>query len=197
MEFTDQELAFFKQLFSNNSLNESELAGADLSLRSDFPEYAASVLDGNTPCLLATVKNFELWFPLSLNLNKNGDITPSLGAPEIFETQGQIRSWRMDFPSNVYLILEDNTRALVESLSSSGAVIDTKHVKDIPEHTHAMLSLPNGKLLSVTIEQTRSQGSLVGLTFLKNDSKKDLRQFLFDHHKKHFKDIYVSLTSSN
>ena len=195
MEFTEQELAFFKQLFSDQPLGNESIAGAGLSLRSQLPEYVAPLFDNPGLCMLAEVGTFELWFPLALSLTENNDVQPQLGAPEIFEAQGLHRSWRFDNPEGIVLRSVSGLELPVCSLSSTGAVVDITQVKNPPQRAMASLILPGFDPLPLELQQARKQDNLVAVTFITNN-KMRLRQFLFDQHKVHFAHIYQSLTTA-
>ncbi|MBS3798896.1 hypothetical protein [Pseudoalteromonas sp. BDTF-M6] len=196
MEFTDQEVAFFQQLFSEKPLDNDNLGGAGLSLRSTLPDYVAPLFDNPGLYMLAEVGHFELWFPLSLNLTENNDIQPQLGAPEIFEAQGIHRSWRFDNPSDITLKDQKGQLWPVRSLSSTGAVIDITSLENPPQSAIAKLILPQYDALPIKLKKTRQQDNFVAVTFVANENKRQLRQYLFEQHKRHFQHIYQSLTNA-
>ena len=195
MEFTEQELAFFQQVFSENTLQGDDVNTTGLSLRSELPDYVASLFEQPGLCMLAEVGHFELWFPLSLSLTANGDLQPALEAPEIFEALGQHRSWRFDNPTSIYLLTDDGRKLPIHSLSSTGAVIDAEQIKHAPQRATAKLILPDYPPMQLEMQKARQQGSLIAVTFTRNTNKKQLRQFLFDNHKQGYQEIYHSLAA--
>ncbi len=196
MEFSEQELAFFKQLFSEQPLGSENVAGAGLSLRSHLPDYVAPLFDNPGLFMLAEVGNFELWFPLTLSLNENHDLQPQLGAPEIFEAQGSHRSWRFDNPQGIFIRTESDLELPVLSLSSTGAVVDVKEISDPPRSAIANLILPKHAPLPLKVKKMRQQENLVAVTFVSNNNKSQLRQYLFEQHKTYFSHVYQSLTNA-
>ncbi|MFY8272815.1 hypothetical protein AAEU32_01620 [Pseudoalteromonas sp. SSDWG2] len=196
MEFTEQELAFFKQLFSEQPLGNDNIPGAGLSLRSQLPDYVAPLFDEPVLCMLAEVGHFELWFPLTLSLAQNGDIQPKLGAPEIFEAQGLHRSWRFDNPQNINVETANGHTLPVHSLSSTGAVLDAAKYNNPPQSAMAKLHLPEYDPLPLELKKMRQQENFVAVTFVSNNNKAQLRQFLFEQHKLHYRHIYQSLTTA-
>ncbi len=196
MEFSEQELAFFKQLFSEQPLGSENVAGAGLSLRSHLPEYVAPLFDNPGLFMLAEVGHFELWFPLTLTLNENHDLQPQLGAPEICEAQGSHRSWRFDNPKDIVIKGESGLELPVVSLSSTGAVVDATKIDNPPQSAIANLILPKYDPLPLKLKKMRQQENFVAVTFVSNNNKSQLRQYLFEQHKTYFSHIYQSLTNA-
>ncbi|MEM0515397.1 hypothetical protein WCN91_08110 [Pseudoalteromonas sp. YIC-827] len=193
-DFTEQELAFFKQVFADQSVNNPNLTGAVLSLRSELPGYAANLFDSLNLCMLAEIGRFELWFPLTLGLTTDGDLQPKLDAPEIFDAQGQHRSWRNDDPSDCFLEVS-RTRIPLLSLSSTGTVIDGSRFKELPQYGKATLRLGMYTPIKIEFDQIRQQNHAIALYIKVNHNKSALRRYLFECHKKAFANVYQQLTS--
>ena len=105
MEFSTEELDFFKNIFAETSTDcRVSEAKHQLSVQTDVPQYLKQVLVGSKLTLLAEISHYQLWFPVSLAINTQGEFAPKLGTPEIIDVKGNERSWRVNTPKNVALI---------------------------------------------------------------------------------------------
>ncbi|QIR13710.1 hypothetical protein [Shewanella aestuarii] len=198
---SDEELACFSDLFATSLTGDKRQSGhtdADilaensLSVSTEIPQVLANILGESKLTLLAEISHYRLWFPLVLKRDELGQFIPVLGVPEVVDTSGAERSWRITDLKNV-TVIDNNSQQPVEvlSLSSSGLTFkmhDERHA-NIP--TSGKLMLSNGLEVDVDFEPVRAENGVMAAKInAKGDAREALRQFLFSAHKAKYSHLY-------
>ncbi len=187
---------FFSNIFTETS-NEC-MVGAlphQLSVQTAIPHYLRQVLVGSKLSLLAEISHYQLWFPVSLSINEQGDFSPKLGTPEIIDVKGSDRSWRVTTPKNVALI--DNLygqKIEVLSLSATGLTLKVpssdEHSIDLQQSSFEM-SLAGGEPLKLELDLVRHEKNIVAAKFKDlQEGRESLRKFIFNSHKTKYSNLY-------
>ena len=195
---SDEEMACFSEVFSPIAAGNGSMVQHVLTVTTDVPQAVASILGQAKLTLLAEVSHYKLWFPLVMKIDELGQLTPTLGIPEVLDTQGAERSWRLTQADDLLVCDDELTQPMsVHSLSSSGMAIRTLSAKDSAMLMNAktlQLQLPSGVLVPLEVEPIRSDD---GVTVLKircaGSQSEALRQFLFNRHRKLFSHLYEEL----
>lgn len=196
MEFSTEELNFFNDVFSEASADcMMSDAQHQLSVQTDVPQHIKQVLVSSKLTLLAEISHYQLWFPVTLAINPQGDFLPKLGTPEIIDVKGNERSWRMQAPKNVALVDVFNEQEIeILSLSSTGITLripsSKSNVIDLKGSSLEM-SLAGEKPLKLELDLVRYEKNIVAAKF-KNlqEGRESLRKFLFNSHKVKYSNLY-------
>jgi hypothetical protein len=198
---SDEELACFSDLFASSLTGDQRkpaqtdadiLADNSLSVSTEIPQVLANILGEAKLTLLAEISHYRLWFPLVLKRDELGQFIPVLGVPEVVDTSGAERSWRVNDLKDV-TVIDNNSQQPVEvlSLSSSGLTFkmrDELHA-DIP--TSGKLMLSNGLEVDVDFEPVRAENGVMAAKInAKGEAREALRQFLFSAHKAKYSHLY-------
>ena len=215
---TDEELAYFNHtlakgndaldndtaanaLCDNQSANhysdDDSLSGHTLSVETEIPQVLTHILGKSKLTLLAEVSHYRLFFPLKLNTDKLGMMSPTIGAPEVVDMRGKERSWRLDEVKGAKII-NDNCHKDIEvlSLSSSGMTIklpqDFEHKR---EHSSELI-LPDGTHLDMAFEEVRTENGIMAAKInTQGQPREALREFLFNQHKAKYSHLYEGLSN--
>lgn len=195
-----EELACFRELFvptelSVNPSNPTYNVSHNLSIATEIPQVLAAILGKATLTLLAEIGHYKLWFPISLHTDELGQFLPSLGMPEVLDTQGSERSWRLDDNKDIHLLDEETELTIkVLSLSSSGISIklpDHWEYLNISGPRMGTLQLPDGSEMDIMFEPIGQRNGVVGAKMLlKSPQQRVLREFLFAKHKLKYQHLY-------
>ncbi|KGJ95124.1 hypothetical protein [Colwellia psychrerythraea] len=199
MEFSTEELNFFNDVFTETS-SEQMMSDSQhqLSIKTDVPQYLQQILVGSKLTLLAEVSHYQLWFPVSLSINKQGDFLPSLGTPEIIDVKGNERSWRVNTPKNVALVDVFHDQEIeVLSLSATGLTLkipnSKKNVINLQQSSLEM-SLAGEKPLKLELDLVRHEKDVVAAKFKDlQKGRESLRKFLFNSHKSKYSNLYQDI----
>lgn len=197
MELSTEELDFFSHVFAedpkSNLIDES---GNPLSVKTDVPYYLKKVLKSSELTLLAEISHYQLWFPVQLEATPHGGFLTKLGTPEIIDTNGNERSWRVDAPKDVSLIDINSDKSIkVLSLSSTGLMLSLPCLNgDDIEDTDLEMTLAGDKPVKLELDLVRQDKDVVAAKF-KNieEGRESLRKFLFDSHKVKYSDLYQDI----
>ncbi|SFB99302.1 hypothetical protein [Pseudoalteromonas denitrificans] len=199
MDFTNEELDFFQQVFSPGAIETGcKLKKHDLTVQTSIPKSIAHILGSSKLTLLAEISHYQLWFPLSLSMDEEGEFSPKLGTPEIIDIQGIDRSWRVMSPKNVSLHNE-GTKQQVEilSLSSSGIKMRVNcpvKAKKLFENKDLEIHLPNQSQVKLALEPVRTDNNVLAAKFKDVAHGRDcLRKFLFNLHRSKYSELYKNL----
>jgi hypothetical protein len=195
-----EELACFRELFVTTELpvnptNPTHNLRHSLSIATEIPQVLAAILGKATLTLLAEIGHYKLWFPISLQTDELGQFLPSLGMPEVLDTQGGERSWRLDDNRGINL-LDGETELAIEvlSLSSSGLSIklpDNWEYLNITAPRMGTLQLPDGSEMDIMFEPIGQRNGVLGAKILlKSPQQRVLREFLFAKHKLKYQHLY-------
>lgn len=202
---TLEELACFSELFSPNRIthgmeetNPEPWVNHVLTVKTEVPQALASLLGKAKLTLLAEVGPYKLWFPLEMRLDDFGQLQPTLGVPEVLDTTGAERSWRLTLPEDVWIFDHDQGEQWsVVSLSSSGMAIRAKSQQQFEQligSQELQLQLPDGETMRVKIEPIRHEEGLAIVRFEAEIQEREaLRQFLFNRHRSQHAKLYASL----
>jgi hypothetical protein len=195
-----EELACFRELFvptelSVNPNNPTYNLSHNLSIATEIPQVLAAILGKSTLTLLAEIDHYKLWFPISLHTDELGQFLPSLGMPEVLDTQGGERSWRLDNNKGIHLLDEQTAMAIeVLSLSSSGLSIklpDNWEYLDNSVSRMGTLQLSDGNEMAIEFEPIGQRNGILGAKMLlKSPQQRVLREFLFAKHKLKYQHLY-------
>jgi hypothetical protein len=194
MEFSTEELEFFSTILTEKSSDTSvEESEHPLSLKTSVPQNLRQILAGSKLTLLAEISHYQLWFPLTMSINSQGEFAPKLATPEIIDVRGCERSWRVHTPKNVALIdAFDGHKIEVLSLSATGLTLKVPSSEpnnlDL-QHASLEMSLAGEEPLKLKLDLVRQENGVVAAKFKDlQEGRESLRKFLFNSHKlKHSK----------
>ncbi len=196
MEFSTEELDFFSDIFTEKSPDSSvEKLQHPLSLKTSVPQYLRQILSGSKLTLLAEISHYQLWFPLTMSINSQGDFLPKVSTPEIIDVRGGERSWRVNTPKNVALIdVFDGHKIEVLSLSATGLTLkipaSEKSSLDL-QHSSLEMSLAGEAPLKLKLDLVRQEKDIVAAKFKDlQEGRETLRKFLFNSHKLKYAKFY-------
>lgn len=199
MEFSTEELDFFSHVFTQAStdgtVNDSQ---HQLSVKTDVPPYLRQVLVGSKLTLLAEISHYQLWFPVSLSINEQGDFSPKLSTPEIIDVKGNERSWRVNTPKNVAIIDVSHDQEIeLLSLSATGLTLKIPYSDDKPidlQHSSLEMSLAGEEPLKLELDLVRHENNVVAAKFKDLQEGRDtLRKFLYNSHKIKYANLYQDI----
>ncbi|MBV7315782.1 hypothetical protein [Shewanella sp. NIFS-20-20] len=191
---SQEELACINEVFAISSATNTSMVPISVSM-GDVPLSLSSLFSQAKFTLLAEIGQYKLWFPLQLQLDELGQIQPSIGIPEVLDTKGAERSWRMTQAGELVVYSERHQIPLeVLSLSNSGVAVrtvDATDRQDVLDSRLLHLLLPSGTRLDLPVESVRSEQ---GVTVLKiaphGEHAHALRQYLFHCHQTQFAHLY-------
>jgi len=203
MQFSTEELDFISNVFSEGS-TDCTVVDSDqkpnelnhkLSVQTEVPQYLKQILVDSKLTLLAEITHYQLWFPVSLSINNQGEFSPTLGTPEIIDVNGNERSWRVDTPENVAITDVFNGKKVeVLSLSATGITLKLNKSDDTDIDLHDTsfeMSLAGGEPLKLELDLVRHDNNIVAAKFKDLQQGRDsLRQFLFNSHKIKYSNLY-------
>lgn len=193
---SNEELAYFSGAFSPiDDSADNSLSRHSLSVATEIPDVLTHILGNAKLTLLAEISYYRLWFPLTLKVDDFGTLSPELGIPEVIDTRGGERSWRLDHVKNVKLVDNDTEKDVeVLSLSSSGMTIRVPQDFDTTMTHLSQLILPNGACLDVMLDPVRTEnGVMAAKISAEGESREILRQFLFSEHKAKYEHLYKNI----
>ena len=196
MEFSTEELDFFSDIFTEKSPDSSvEELQHPLSLKTSVPQYLRQILSGSKLTLLAEISHYQLWFPLTMSINSQGEFSPKVSTPEIIDVRGGERSWRVNTPKNVALIdVFDGHKIEVLSLSATGLTLkipaSEKSSLDL-QHSSLEMSLAGEAPLKLKLDLVRQEKDIVAAKFKDlQEGRETLRKFLFNSHQLKYAKFY-------
>ncbi len=196
MEFSTEELEFFNNIFAEKSTDAvSTDSPHKFAVQKGVPQNLKQVLVGSKLTLLAEISHYQLWFPVSLSINKEGDFSPKLGTPEIIDVRGNERSWRMKTPKNVAIIdIFHGQKIEVLSLSATGLTLKVPNSDDnyldLKQYSFEM-SLAGEEPLKLELDLVRHDKNIVAAKFKDlQEGKEALRKFLFHSHQAKYSKLY-------
>ncbi|WP_057831603.1 hypothetical protein [Colwellia sp. TT2012] len=196
MEFSTEELDFFNNIFTKTSTDCMETGTQhQLSTQTDVPQSLKQVLVGSKLTLLAEISHYQLLFPVSLSLNKQGEFSPKLGTPEIIDVNGSGRSWRVNTPKNVAIFDVFHERKIeILSLSATGLTLKIASsegkILDLQQASLEM-SLAGEEPLKLELDLVRHEKNVVAAKFKDlQQGREALRTFLFNSHKIKYPNLY-------
>ena len=196
MEFSTEELDFLSNIFTDNaSSGMIEEPQPQLSLKTTLPEQLRPILAGSKLTLLAEISHYQLWFPVTLAINEQGEFSPILGTPEILDVQGNERSWRVSTPKNVALFDVSHGQEIeVLSLSTTGLTLKLPNADDKGidlQHFSLEMSLAGAEPLKLQLDLVRYDNNIVAAKFKDTqEGRESLRKFLFNSHKLKYSNLY-------
>lgn len=203
MKLTDEELDFFKEVFTDEPLiyNSGEVQH-ELSVRTNVPKNLASVLGNAKLTLLAEISHYQLWFPLTLTYDEKGEFSPQIGIPEIIDIQGNERSWRVNTPENVTLQAENTPQGFeVLSLSSTGLTLRAdcpEKAQELFKQKEMSLTLPDQKQVSLILDMVPRSDGVIAARFKQIDQGREaLRKLLFSLHRSEYSSLYSGFKQAN
>ncbi|ATC96978.1 hypothetical protein [Pseudoalteromonas tunicata] len=197
MEFTAEELSFFKNVFRQDD-HHAELDNHKLTVQTHVPSNLSAILENAKLTLLAEIGHYQLWFPLSLEIDDFGEFKTKLGTPEVVDVNGLERSWRIEAPENVTLYDESSQQKYeVLSLSSTGLTLRPKNDNVFEHHLSdqsLQINLPDLGSIKLSLEPVRTQNNIISARFQQFDDGRDkLRKFLFNLHRTKYSHLYGNL----
>jgi hypothetical protein len=196
VEFSTEELEFFNNIFAEKSTDAvSSDSNHKFAVQKNVPKNLKQVLVGSKLTLLAEISHYQLWFPVSLSINKEGDFSPKLGTPEIIDVRGHERSWRMKTPKNVAIIdIFHGQKIEVLSLSATGLTLKVPksddNYLDLKQYSFEM-SLAGEEPLKLELDLVRHDKNIVAAKFKDlQEGKEALRKFLFNSHQVKYSKLY-------
>ncbi|RHW75059.1 hypothetical protein [Colwellia sp. RSH04] len=199
MEFSSEELDFFKNIFTEPvvdcSLNQNKHT---LSIQTSIPSNLKTILGNSKLTLLAEISHYQLWFPVTISLSDAGDFIPELGVPEIIDVQGSQRSWRVNTPENVSLFNSClNQEIEILSLSGTGLTFKANSNDGIIkafENASLEMRLPDKQRVTLELDPVRSENNVIAAKF-KNfeQGRESLRKFLYNSHKTQYSELYEDI----
>lgn len=196
---SDEELACINDLFgiakgqSISPLSEAgELAENALSVSTEIPNALANILGESKLTLLAEISHYRLWFPLVIKRDELGQFMPVLGVPEVVDTRGAERSWRITDLKDVKIVNDQSEHPVeVLSLSSTGLTFKMQDDKQAEIPASGKLILSNGSELDVDFEPVRAENGVIAAKInAQGKAREALRKFLFTAHKTKYSHLY-------
>jgi len=197
MELSIEELDFFKGIFTETP-DKSQLKEHKLSIQTTIPSNLKNMLGNSKLTLLSEIHHYQLWFPVTLNVNEIGEFCPELGVPEIIDIQGNQRSWRVNTPENVSIFnLCQNQEIEILSLSSTGATFKVHGSKRLFKQQLEVASLemrlPDNNI-TLAIDPVRTHDNIIAAKFKNFEQGKDsLRKYLYNSHRSLYSDLYQNI----
>lgn len=197
MKLTKEEFDFLKNLFYE-STEHGLVKEHKLNINIDIPSNFKKILTSSKLTLLSEIDHYQLWFPVSLSFNEMGEFCPELGVPEIIDTQGGQRSWRVNTPENVSLFnLGKNQEIEILSLSSTGITFkingSENSLKQLKKCSLEM-RLPDNNI-KLALDPVRTNNNIIAAKFKNFEQDKDsLRKFLYNLHQNLYSDLYKDIT---
>ena len=201
MEFSAEELDFFSDIFTDKSADcLVEGSRHQLSVQMNLPASLKSILAGSKLTMLAEISHYQLWFPITLSMNPQGDFLPQLGTPEIIDVKGNERSWRVDTPKNVALVDVFHEQEIeVLSLSATGLTLKLPSFEssDIDFRQSSLeMSLAGDKPLKLQLDLVRQDHNVIAAKFKDlQHGQESLRKYLFNSHKVKYSALYQAVAS--
>lgn len=194
-DLTKEELACFSELFAKKPSAVKSTADSNsetVSVTTEIPSTLAKLLGKTQLTLLAEISHYRLWFPLDIAMDELGQFAPKLGIPEVVDTRGADRSWRMNELDDVRIIDFDTNLAIeVLSLSSTGLTLYAPNICDKTLSRRATLILTKEISFEIEYQIVRSENGIIAATIIVSDeSRETLRQFLFSMHKAKYSYLY-------
>ncbi|CAH9061018.1 hypothetical protein PSEHALCIP103_02403 [Pseudoalteromonas haloplanktis] len=157
-----------------------------LTVQTSIPEGIAHLLGQAKLTLLAEVAHYQLWFPLQFKTDELGHFSTVLAAPEVIDTKGTQRSWRLS---------ELNIQSqgfCIESISSTGIFLKSTSINsELDELQNMQFILPNEAAISLDIEPVRhSECGIAAKIKHIHHGKEQLRAYLFEVHKREYSSLY-------
>ncbi len=200
MELSTEELDFFKNIFTEPvpdcKLNNKKHR---LSFQAIIPQSIRKILGNSKLTLLAEINHYQLWFPVSLTINQEGDFSPELGVPEIIDIKGHERSWRASSAEDAYLanVCQDKEIEIL-SLSCTGITFKIKGSAENfvqLKHPSIEMCLADEQSIKLVLDPVRVQNNIIAAKF-KNigQGRELLRKFLYNSHKTLYSELYQDIT---
>jgi len=196
MQFSTDELDFFSNIFTEKTADCTvDETYHQLSMKTDVPQYLSQVLTGSKLTLLAEISHYQLWFPVNLAIDAQGNFAPQFGTPEIIDVKGNERSWRVSTPQNVALVDVSHGHEIeVLSLSATGLMLRVPSYKegDIDlQQSSLEMSLAGEAPLKLELDLVRHEKNVVAAKFKDlQKGRESLRKFLFNSHKRKYSNLY-------
>ncbi|WP_112354195.1 PilZ domain-containing protein [Shewanella benthica] len=195
MDFSTDEVNFFKQLFSERP---SEVNLHTITVRTQIPSDLAAILSQSSLTLLAQGEGYKLWIPLHLELDEFGGFKPNLGTPEVIDINGCDRSRRVNTPIDVTLWDQaDKLPVDILSLSLTGLTVSMQGVSYTRENLFGKvlnLRLPNQPRVELELEPVRVDSHIFAIKFkCLGHGQESIRKFLFNLHRSRNADLYRSI----
>jgi len=164
MDLSDEEINFLSGLFEPSQSTAL------------IPDGIAHLLGQAKLTLLAEVAHYQLWFPLQFKTDELGHFSTVLAAPEVIDTKGTQRSWRLS---------ELNIQSqgfCIESISSTGIFLKSTSINsELDELQNMQFILPNEAAISLDIEPVRhSECGIAAKIKHIHHGKEQLRAYLFE-----------------
>jgi hypothetical protein len=204
---TNEELDYFSNAFSlgdgnlgngtlRNESTDNRLSEHSLSVETEIPQVLTHLLGHSKLTLLAEISYYRLFFPLELKTDEFGGLTPTLGTPEVIDTRGGERSWRLDELEGVRVVDEVTQKDIeVLSLSSSGMTVKVPQGFEHKTEHSSELVLPDGTHLGMEYEEVRTENGVMAVKInAQGQPRKVLREFLFNQHKVKYSHLYKSIS---
>ena len=195
MDFSTDEVNFFKQLFSERPPEVNSVKRHTITVQTQIPSGLATILSQSNLTLLAQGEGYKLWIPLHLELDEFGGYKPNLGTPEVIDINGCDRSWRVNPPIDVTL-WDQTDKLLVNilSLSSTGLMVSMQDVSYPRESLFGKvlnLHLPNEIRVELELEPVRVDSHIFAAKFkCLGHGQESIRKFLFNLHRSRNADLY-------
>ena len=188
MDFSADEIALFRELFSTTSTEVVGDRNKVLDIQTQIPSSLASILHQSSLSLLAEGQGYKLWIPLKIEKDEFGGLRPNLGTPEVIDINGHERSWRVKRPEDVTLTDEtDNQLGDILSLSSTGLTLriqDPKALEQGIDGKVLYLNLPDQKHVELQLEPVRADRHVFAARFeCLNHDQDVIKEFLFSLHR--------------
>lgn len=197
MKLTKEEFDFLKNIFYETP-EHGLVKEHKLNINIDIPSNFKKILTSSKLTLLSEIDHYQLWFPVSLSLNEMGEFCPELGVPEIIDTLGGQRSWRVNAPENVSLFnLGKNQEIEILSLSSTGITFkingSENSLKQLKKCSLEM-RLPDNNI-KLALDPVRTNNNIIAAKFKNFEQGRDsLRKFLYNLHQNLYSDLYKDIT---
>ncbi|TWX72123.1 hypothetical protein ESZ36_02570 [Colwellia demingiae] len=196
MEFSSEELEFFNNIFAEKSTDYmTSDSHHKIGVKAGVPQNLRQVLVGSQLTLLAEISHYQLWFPVSLSINEQGDFSPKLGTPEVIDVRGHERSWRIKTPKNVAVVdIFHDQKIEILSLSATGLTLKVpnsgNNYIDLKQYSFEM-SLAGEEPLKLELDIVRRDKNIVAAKFKDlQEGKEALRKFLFNSHQLKYSNLY-------
>lgn len=191
------ELACINELFEQG--DDFTLVTDKLPLVGAMPSRLLEIFQKGKFSLLGELDDYQLLFPLTFNLTAEGTVKPTIGSPEVLETAGTERSWRLKNIKDVQVHIEDLDLDTISSLSSTGMALSLPEGDAYPLMNSLLtlqVCLPDHpgpiELMGTAI---RYENGELALRFDEPPRiiEESLKEFLFAQHQDKHKELYQQL----
>jgi len=197
---SSDELVYLSHLFDADR-GRSAAARAPAGTRritctTELPAMVPASLFGKSRLTLqADLGDYRLAFPVHVTLDEFDQLSSTVGVPEVIDTGGQERSWRLTGDDDVALSGDEFAGKIsVDSISSTGVSLRlscARTAERLLAQDRLRLRLPDGQVVITRLEPIRREHGLLAARIRPcSASRHALNRFLFQKHRANHPELY-------